>query len=89
MSNRNGDDVVKATAAVVWNMPVMLLRITVSYLRFKRDVHRSTKSFRKGLKESDLPPDVVKSLCKSYDEETSVFRHLVTSGINGFGFVPK
>lgn len=89
MSEEDKGNLVRIAPVIIWTAPVLGLKVGISYLRIKRDARKAVRSFRKGLREEGLPADVARSLVREYDEETSVFRRLASSAMNGFAFVPK
>lgn len=89
MDTDNREDIVKVAPVIIWAMPVLMLKVAVSYMRIKRKSRKAVKSFREGLKGEGMPPEVAETLCRMYDEDTSIFRRLVSSAMHGFASSPK
>lgn len=85
----DGENAIKVAPIIIMTMPVLMLRVVLAYMKVKRSARRAVKSFRRGLKSEGLPPEIAKSLSKSFDESTSIFRQVASSGMRGFMFVPK
>lgn len=85
----DGEDAIKIAPAIILSMPVLMLRVVLAYMRIKRSARRAVRGFKRGIKSEGLPPEVAKSLWKTYDENTSIFRQVASSGMRGFMFVPK
>lgn len=83
MDEEKGEDMIEVAPVIIWTMPVMAVRLAVSYMKIKRRSRRAVKSFRKSLSDEGLPPEVAKSLVSEYDESTSIFRRLVSSALHG------
>jgi len=88
MDEGGREDIVKVAPVIIWAMPMLMLRMTVSYMRIKRKSRRAVKSFREGISGEGLPPEVAESLISQYDESTSIFRRLFSSVMSGFA-MPK
>jgi len=90
MDAESREDMIKVAPVIMWSMPALVLKMAVSYMRIKRKSRRAVKSFREGLRSEGLPPEVAESLCGVYDENTSIFRRLVSSAMHGgFASMPK
>ena len=89
MSNDDRENAIKVAPVIMLTMPVLMLRVVLAYMRVKRSARRSVKSFKRGLKSEGIPSDIAKPLVRSYDESTSIFRQVASSGMRGFMFVPK
>jgi len=90
MNAENREDMIKVAPVIIRSMPALVLKMAVSYMRIKRKSRRAVKSFREGLRSEGLPPEVAESLCDVYDENTSIFRRLVSSAMHGgFASMPK
>jgi len=89
MDAESREDIIKVVPVLMWTMPMMMLRMSVSYMKIKRKSRKSVKSFMRGLRSEGLPPEVADSLCSAYDESTSIFRRLVSSLLNGTLIAPK
>ena len=89
MSDDSRENAIKVAPVIILTMPILMLRIVLAYMRIKRSARRAVKGFKRGLKSEGLPPEIAKSLTKNYDESTSIFRQVASSGIRGFMFVPK
>jgi hypothetical protein len=89
MSDDDRENAIKVAPVIMLTMPILMLRIVLAYMKVKRGARRAVKSFKRGLKSEGLPPEVARSLCKTYDENTSIFRQVAGSGMRGFMFVPK
>jgi len=84
------EEMVKVAPVIIWTMPVLMMRMAVSYMKIKRKSRKAVKNFREGLRSEGLPPEITDSLCSIYDENTSIFRRLVSSAMHGgFASMPK
>jgi hypothetical protein len=89
MSDDGKEDAVKVASVIMLTMPILMLKVVLAYMKIKRSARRGVKSFKRGLKSEGLPPEIAKSLWKTYDENTSIFRQMASSGMGGLMFVPK
>ena len=89
MEGDDGEDIIGIASTILWEMPVLMLRICVSYMRTKRSMRRAVRSFRKGIRDEGLPPEVVDSLCMVYDEGTSIFRQIFGTLIHDLPIQPR
>jgi len=89
MSDSDMNDALKVAPAIILTMPILTIRVVVAYMKVKRGARRAVKSFKRGVKSEGLPPEVAKMLWKTFDDDTSVFRRLAGSAMNGFSLVPK
>jgi hypothetical protein len=89
MSDDDRENAIKVAPVIILTMPILMLRIVLAYMKVKRGARRAVKGFKRGLKSEGLPPEVARSLWKTYDENTSIFRQLASSSMRGFMFVPK
>ena len=89
MDTESREDMVKVAPVIIWAMPLLLLRMSISYMRIKRKSRRAVKSFKQALRSEGLPPEVADSLCSEYDENTSIFRRLVSGMMKGSIAMPK
>jgi hypothetical protein len=89
MDEREREEIIKIAPVIIWGMPVLMVRLMVSYMRIKRKSRRAVRSFKMSIRQEGLPPEVAKMLWKEYDETTSIFRRLASSMMNGFASVPK
>jgi len=89
MSDDGRENAIKVAPVIMLTMPVLMLRVVIAYMKVKRGARRAVKSFKRGVKSEGLPPEIAKSLWKTYDENTSVFRQVAGSAMHGFMFTPK
>jgi hypothetical protein len=89
MSDDGREEALKVAPVIILTMPILMLRIVLAYMKVKRGARRAVKDFKRGVKSEGLPPEVVKSLCRTYDESTSIFRQMASSGMRGFMTIPK
>jgi hypothetical protein len=89
MSDDGREDAIKVAPVIMLTMPILMLRVVLAYMKVKRSARRAVKGFKRGVKSEGLPPEIARSLWKSYDESTSIFRQIASSGMRGFMFVPK
>jgi hypothetical protein len=89
VSDDGRENAIKVAPVIILTMPLLMLRVVLAYMKVKRSARRAVRSFKRGLKSEGLPPEIAKSLLKSYDESTSIFRQVAGSSMHGFMFVPK
>ena len=89
MSDDGRENAIKVAPVIMLTMPLLMLRVVLAYMKIKRSARRAVKGFKRGLKSEGLPPEVARSLLKTYDENTSIFRQMASSGMRGFMFTPK
>lgn len=89
MSDDGRENAIRVAPVIMLTMPVLMLRVVIAYMKVKRGARRAVRGFKRGVKSEGLPPEVAKSLWKTYDENTSVFRQVAGSTMRGFMFVPK
>jgi len=89
MSDGDREDAIKVAPVIMLTMPILMLRVVLAYMKVKRSARRAVKGFKRGVKSEGLPPEVARSLWKTYDENTSIFRQVASSSMRGFMFVPK
>jgi hypothetical protein len=89
MGDDDRENAIKIAPVIMLTMPILMIRVVLAYMKVKRCARRAVRSFKRGLKSEGLPPEIAKSLSKNYDESTSIFRQVASSGIRGFMFVPK
>jgi hypothetical protein len=89
MSDDGREDAIKVAPVIIVTMPILMLRVVLAYMKIKRSARRAVKDFKRGVKSEGLPPEIAKSLWKTYDENTSLFRQVASSGMRGFMFAPK
>lgn len=68
----NRQDTPKIVATIIWEIPNIVLRVGVAYLRLRRDSRRATREFRKGMEAEGLPPALAERLAKSYSSDLSL-----------------
>ncbi|UCD92799.1 MAG: hypothetical protein JSV43_02460 [Methanobacteriota archaeon] len=86
-SERNSRKRSNAALRVAANLPSLILKIGISYLKFKRARKKGVKSFRKQLKNSGLSKDQIEGLTKQYEDMGRVRNYLrdTTGFLGGFG----
>jgi len=89
MDESEREEIIKMAPVIIWSMPLLMIKLMVSYMRIKRKARKAVRSFKRSILQEGLPPEVAKMLWKEYDETTSIFRKLAGSMMNGFAFVPK
>jgi hypothetical protein len=89
MSDDDRENAIKVAPVIIISMPILMLRVVLAYMKVKRSARRAVKSFKRTLKSEGLPPEIAKSLSKNYDESTSIFRQVASSGMRGFLSIPK
>jgi hypothetical protein len=89
VSDEDRENAIKVAPVIMLTMPVLMLRVVLAYMKVKRSARRAVKGFKRGVRSEGIPPEIAKSLTKSYDESTSIFRQVASSGMRGFMFVPK
>ena len=60
-------DKVKIVASVMAYAPLLVLRVGVAYLRLKRRVRRTSRSFEKGLLSRGMGRETARKLALSYE----------------------
>ncbi len=63
----NGEDKVKVVASVMAYAPVLVIRLGFAYLRLKRRVRKTSRSFEKGLISRGMPHELAHRLTLSYE----------------------
>ena len=67
MSDDGRENAIKVAPVIMLTMPLLMLRVVLAYMKVKRSARRAVKGFKRGLKSEGLPPEIAKSLTKSYD----------------------
>lgn len=62
-----GEDKVKTFAGVIAYAPALILRVGFAYLRMKRRVRKTARSFEKGMLSHGMPPDLARRLTVSWE----------------------
>ena len=62
-----GDDKVKLAAGVMVYAPLLVLRTGIAYLRMKRRVRRTAKSFERGMLSRVMAPELARRLTLSWE----------------------
>jgi hypothetical protein len=77
-----GEDKVKTFAGVMVYAPALVLRVGFAYLRMKRRVRKTAKSFKKGMLSRGMSPDMARKLTLSWegDMRTRTLLNRVTGG---------
>ena len=60
-------DKVKLVASVMAYTPAFVLRVGVAFLRMKRRVRKTSRSFEKGLLSRGMAPELARRLTLSYE----------------------
>jgi len=89
MDAEEKQEMLRIAPALLMDMPVLTVKIGISYMKTKRRMRKAVKSFRKGIAGEGLPPEVAESLTSVYDEGTSLFRQFAGSLIRGLPIQPK
>ncbi len=72
----------EAILAIATIVPGMIVRLGISFLRMKRQVNRSAKSFCREMVRNGVPPEDAKKLTDEYTSISS-FRHWLRE-VGGF-----
>jgi|GEM_PF-1547208 len=82
MRTEGEDDKVKLFASVVAYAPGLVLRTGVAFLRMKRRMRKTSRSFEKGLLSRGMPPELARRLALSYegDMRTRTLMKRLTGG---------
>ncbi len=72
MTNEKRPDRVKVFASVMAYAPSLVLRIGIAYLRMKRHVRRTSKSFEKGMLSRGMAPELAHRLALTYESDLSI-----------------
>jgi hypothetical protein len=67
MKTEEKADKVKLFASLIAYVPPLVLRVGVAFLRLKRRVRRTSRSFEKGLLSRGMAPEVARRLALSYE----------------------
>ena len=79
MMTEQEPDKVKIFASVMAYAPLLVLRVGVAYLRLKRRVRKTSRSFEKGLLARGMMPETARRLTLSYEGDfrtRTLFRRL-------------
>ncbi len=74
MKTEEKQDKVKVFANIMAYAPWLVLRVGVAYLRMRRHVNKTSRSFEKGLLSKGMPPHMARRLAYSYQEDLSIRR---------------
>jgi len=76
------EDRVKVFASVIAYAPVLVIRVGVAYLRIKRRVRKTAKSFERGMLSRGMSPEVARKLTISWegDLRTRTLLNRLTGG---------
>ncbi len=85
MNSEQKPDKVKVFANILAYAPWLVLRVGIAYLRMKRHVNRTSRSFEKGLLSGGMSPEMARRLTNSYGSDLSI-RKLV-GRMPGGGFM--
>jgi len=67
MTSEEKPDKVKVFASVMAYAPILVLRVGVAFLRMKRRVRKTSRSFEKGLLSRGMAPGLAHRLALSYE----------------------
>jgi hypothetical protein len=81
MSEERSDEFVKMVPVLMVEIPKMVLKLGVPFLRMKKRVQKAERQFRTGLEESGMPPELARELSDQYAKDLSIRR--IISGMQG------
>lgn len=76
-------DIPKIVAAVGVKVPMLVVRLGVSYLRLKRRANRASRTFVAELESGGMPSDYARKLGQAYGSDISVRKFLSQTGAGG------
>ena len=82
MTPEAGEDKVKVFAGVMAYSPMLVARVCVAYLRLKRRVRKTSRSFERGMLSRGMAPELARRLALSYegDMRTRTVLNRLTGG---------
>ncbi len=76
-------DLPKVVAAIGTKIPLLTIRLGVSYLRLKGRANRASKAFVTELERGGMPPLEAKRLGQTYASDISIRKFLKQTGAGG------
>ena len=67
MKTEQEPDKVKVFASIMTYAPLLVFRVGIAYLRLKRRVRKTSRSFEKGLLSRGMMPQTARRLTSSYE----------------------
>lgn len=81
--NAQRPDIPKIMATVGVKIPMLAVRLGVSYLRLKRRANKASKTFVAELESGGMPSDYARKLGQAYGSDISVRKFLNQTGAGG------
>jgi hypothetical protein len=76
-------DLPKLVATLGTKLPILTIRVGVSYLRMKRRANKASRVFTAELEREGLPSDLARKLGRTYESDISIRKFLNQTGAGG------
>jgi hypothetical protein len=81
MSEERSGEFVRMVPALMVEIPKIVLKLGVPFLRMKKRAQKAERHFRTGLIENGIPPEFARELSDQYAKDLSIRR--IVSGMKG------
>ena len=80
MSNNGREEMLKIAPVIITAAPMLVLRLLISYLKFRGNADRASKEVRNGMIQEGMPIQMAASLAREFNGETQLWRLMTHFG---------
>ena len=74
MSNNDREEMLKMAPVIMTTAPTLVLRLLISYLRFRGHADRASREIRNGMIQQGMPYEMAESLAREFRDETQIWK---------------